>query len=378
MNVILVAPNSFKDCIDSNNAAEVISKSILKGNYKIKNQFKVLKRPISDGGNGFLTVCKKYLNLNNYNFNINFLDNGTNNVPVGYDYKNRTAYVEVAKVLGLESVSDTNNNGLNPYKYNSYPLGQLLALIEKHNKQFNVIDKLIIGIGGTITSDLGLGMMQEFNLKLKKSIEYITINPMNYIFADCIEYTKPNLSFNIEIVTDVNNPLLGENGANYVFGLQKGIKKEDLQLFEKGFENVINLLNIDKIDDYSGAGGGVAFALQFFFNAKRITGEDFILNTLKLNDITPDYVITGEGSFDEQSLLNKGTKVVIDLGLSKKAKKIFVISGKRSNIKNNNLTIYNIQDYFESIEESKQKVKIGLKNICEIITQEIIKDRNGE
>jgi len=59
MKVILVAPNSFKDCIDSNNAAEVISKSILKGNYKLKNQFRVLERPISDGGNGFLNICKK-------------------------------------------------------------------------------------------------------------------------------------------------------------------------------------------------------------------------------------------------------------------------------------------------------------------------------
>lgn len=378
MKIILVAPNSFKDCIDANTVAEVINKSIFKVNYKIKNKFKILNRPISDGGNGFLSVCKKYLKLKFNYFCINFLDNGNNHVPVGYDYKNRTAYIEVAKVLGLESVSDTINNGLNPYKYNSSPLGQLINLIEEHNKQFNVIDKLIIGIGGTITSDLGLGMMQEFNFKLKKSFEYITINPMNYIYADSIEYTKPILSFNIEIVTDVNNPLLGENGANYVFGLQKGIKREDLQIFETGFKNIINLLNIDNIDYYNGAGGGVAFALQYFFNAKKITSEDFILNTLKLNDITPDYVITGEGSFDEQSLLNKGTKVVIDLGLSKKAKKIFVISGKRSNIKNDNLTIYNIQDYFESIEESKKQVKKGLENICEIITQEIIKDCDGE
>ncbi len=378
MKTILIAPNSFKNCINSDDAADTIKRYLFKNNPHFISKFNILKRPISDGGDGFLKICDYYYNLKIRNYTVKYLDDKYHNVPVGIDITNRTAYIETAKLLGYNSISDVKKHGLNPYTYSSLPLGQLLFQINEDNKKYNQIDKVVIGIGGTITSDLGLGMMLIFGLKLKRGNLCVIPKPSKYMYADTIEYKKPILSYNIEFVTDVTNMLLGETGANYCFGEQKGIKRKHLQIFEIGFKNIIRLLKIKDVDNYSGAGGGVAFGLQFFFDAKKITASEFILERLELKNINPDYIITGEGSFDKQSLLNKGTKILIDYGLKKRSKKIFVISGKHSMVKDESFIIYNMQDYFKSIEESKKFVKKGFKVIIDKISTEIIKEYNGK
>lgn len=377
MKSVLIATNSFKGCIDAIDITDNIYNNLFNENPQFKQKINIFKKPISDGGDGFLNICKTYFNLFIKKVKVEYLDGGFHFVPVGIDIQNRKVYVEVAELIGIKGLS-TKKSVLNPYIYTSSPLGQLLNELNSINKKNNYFDKAIIGIGGTITSDLGLGIIGEFGFVLKRNSHLLPLNPSEYINATDIEYIKPNLTFNIEIVTDVTNPLLGKNGANYCFGEQKGIRKEDIELFEKGFISVLDLLGIDDLERYNGAGGGAAFALQYFFNAKVITSKDFILNISDINEIDPDYVITGEGSFDKQSLLNKGSKVIIDYAQNKNAKKIFVISGKKSEINDDKLIIHCVQDFFKTQAESISNVKEGLNIITKIISSEIIKDCNGK
>ncbi len=374
---VLIAPNSFKGCIDSIDITDHIYNNLFNENPKFKHKIDILKRPISDGGDGFLNICKTYFNLTIQMIEVEYLDCGYQLIPIGIDFQNRKVYVEIATMIGSNGLS-TDNSKLNPYIYNSAPVGQLLNKLNLLNKKNNCFDKVIIGIGGTITSDLGLGIMYAFGLLMKRHNKVLPLRPSEFINATDIEYSKPNLTFTIDIVTDVTNPLLGKHGANYCFGEQKGIKKEDIELFEKGFENVLHLLRINDLQIYNGAGGGVAFALQYFLDAKVITSKDFILNILNINEIEPDYVITGEGSFDKQSLLNKGSKVIIDYAQNKNVKKIFVISGKNTEINNDKLIIHCVQNYFKTQAESISNVKEGLNIITKIISSEIIKDCNGK
>ncbi|HPN38572.1 MAG TPA: glycerate kinase [Melioribacteraceae bacterium] len=377
MKTILIAPNSFKNCFDSIEVTELISRFLLKKNPQLKKKFKILKRPISDGGNGFLDVCKIYFNLELDNYNVTTFNGCNKHVPVGFNFENRIAYFGVSDLIG-DKVLSNGKYGLNPYVYNSASVGQLLKKLDLINKRRKLFDKVIIGVGGTITSDLGLGIMSCFNFKIKRNGEYLPIYPNRYLYAQKTEYEKPDLTYNMEIVTDVSNPLVGKDGANYSFGFQKGIKRRHLQFFELGFKNILNLLNVENIENYNGSGGGVAFALQYFFGANTISSQQFIMDLLKIKEIKADYVITGEGSFDEQTLLKKGPKIIIDYAKKYKANKVFVISGKTSTLKDDDIFVYNIQDYFMTQEESINKAKVGLEKIVELISTEIIKDSNGK
>ncbi len=376
MNSFLLSPNSFKDCINSVDLTNLLYNNLIFYNKNLLKWITFYKKPISDGGDGFLDVCKFYFNLSIKKIKLISLDNVLKTIEIGYDKVNRIVFVESANIIGKKSL--VNSTKLNPYVFTSLPLGILLNKLDRINRKEKIIDKCIIGIGGTITSDMGLGMLIPFNLKLKRNKRDIKIIPAKYILADTINYEKPELSFDIEIITDVQNPLLGNEGAVYAFGPQKGISNKHLSLFEIGFKNICKILNINKINNFSGAGGGIAFGLQYFFNAKTISSKEFILNKLKIAEIKADMVLTGEGSFDNTSLLNKGTAIIINYANEIKAKKIFVITGKSSKIKDDKLNILSIEDYFKSEEESKKYIKFGIKKISKQIINEILREENGK
>lgn len=372
----LISPNSFKDCINSVDLTNLLYNNFIKNNKNLLKNLTFYKKPISDGGDGFLEVCKFYFNLSIKKIKLISLDNVNRNVEIGYDKVNKTVFIESAKIIGKKSL--VNSKNFNPYLFTSYPIGLILKKLDRINKKNKLINKCIIGIGGTITSDMGLGMLIPFALKLKRNNRNIKIIPAKYILADSIEYEKPKLSFDIEIITDVQNPLLGKEGAVYAFGPQKGISKKHLALFEAGFMNICKILNIDYINNFSGAGGGIAFGLQYFFNAKTTSSKEFILNKLKISEIKANMVLTGEGSFDKTSLLNKGTAIIINYAKEINANKIFVITGKSSKVKYDNVKLLSIQDFFESEEDSKKYVKEGIKKISNRIMEEILREEYGK
>ena len=153
---ILLAPNSFKECSTSTEIAGKLEE-ILKTN----NELKIAKFPISDGGDGFLDVCISNFNLQVLKFKVTRpYDNDLFTVRTAYSAEDRYLYIESAEVIGLKHIPIEKRY---PLLLNTKGLGELFKLVIESGLN---VDKLILGIGGTGTSDLGLGLCSEFGLKL--------------------------------------------------------------------------------------------------------------------------------------------------------------------------------------------------------------------
>ncbi|MGE5804948.1 MAG: glycerate kinase, partial [Ignavibacteria bacterium] len=291
---------------------------------------------------------------------------------IGYDEKNKTIYIESARVLGLNLIPARKKN---PALLSSKGLGDLLKNISAdiENKKIKA-DKAIIGIGGTGTNDLGLGAASRFGLiLLDSSNNECDVIPANYSTVKNLEWNKINLPFEISCIIDVENPLAGDNGASKTFAKQKGASDNDIEIMEEGFINLVNIFSekglIKKDNFLPGAGGGLAAGLSIFFNARIITAEDFIMNNLRIGKLKKriDYLITGEGSFDSQSMMKKGTWILIR-NFQNSVEKIFLCCGIiEQGIKsklNPSIIPVEISKFFNSKEESIMNIEKGIKSAC--------------
>jgi glycerate 2-kinase len=360
----LIAPNSFKECDDSVGIASLFYK-----NLKQKLEGNFICVPISDGGDGFLTVCENIFDLRRISYSVSKpYSEDIFNCDVGYDSKNNNLFIESASVLGMKIIP---KNQRRPGKINSKGLGELLQKVTQDvvQKKLNV-KKVFIGIGGTGTNDLGLGMASVFGLKLFDHENEIKVEPLKFSNASRIAWSKRKSPFKIISVIDVKNKLLGKNGAVYTFAKQKGANESELSVLEKGFSNVINLLAKRKLikgkNALSGAGGGLAAGLKIFFNSEVISSSDFIMNQLGIKNIKKkiNYVVTGEGAFDSQSLMEKGAGILIDY-YKNSAKIIYLCCGKIDSkvVKKLPSNVYPIEfvRYFKNEKDSIKKYKTAIK-----------------
>ncbi len=370
---ILIAPNSFKECASATIVADLLAENLQKEiSKKSSRNIELIKRPVTDGGDGFLDVIFSVLNTTSVQVEIStpWLK-GKLRTSIAYSESKRQVFVESAKVLGLNLIPEKKRN---PLLLSSVGIGEILNfLTDAFDKGKLNFDEVIIGVGGTGTNDLALGALEQLGLELLDGNGKVTkAVPENFLQTESLKIHLRKLPFKLKFVVDVENPLLGEHGATAVYGAQKGIAPKDLPKFEKGFERIIALAQAENfnIKNLSGAGGGLAAGFQIFYNAEIIHSEDFIKNFLGINSLTlkPDVVITGEGKFDEQTLMKKAPGVL--LNEFKNAKRI-VICGV-SDFKNTSLPfqVYELIKYFNSIEDSIKNFNEGIKLACEEIVKE--------
>ena len=370
---ILIAPNSFKEVADSKEVTELIQKYLMKQN----SSFNCIKAPISDGGDGFLEVCQSVFNLEKIKYEISTpYDESSFECEIGYSGKLKNVYIESATVLGLKVIPEEKRD---PLYVTSKGLGDLLLKIaDDINKNKLAVERIYIGVGGTGTNDLGLGMCSRFGLELIDIYgKPISAVPEYFPRVKEVIWSEPDLPFEIIVISDVNNPLLGAKGATKTFGLQKGADKGEIRVLELGFNKIIKSLNSNdlqiSIDELSGAGGGLAAGFQIFFNSKIIKAKEFILDTLKLREQVDnsDYIITGEGSFDSQTLQGKGAGIISNYALDQN-KKVILFCGKiDEEVKNQlseNVIAVELSSFFDNIEESINNFEEGTQKACEKIT----------
>ena len=375
MYKILIAPNSFKECADSVTLAEMIA-----DNLKSLPNAELIKRPISDGGDGFINVCKYHFGgeFKNYWLSTPY-DDSLLECTVLYVSSRKTVFIESAKILGLQVVPNMYRK---PLVLSSKGIGELLLKIHKDVTAGKIIvDKIYIGIGGTATIDMGLGMMSVFGVKLldSKGIE-LNVLPKNFNKVSEIMWNKIELPFEIIPVADVANTLLGDKGGVMVYGGQKGASREELVEIESGFSNIINILKnkglIKSLEFLSGAGGGIPASFQIFFNSYCKSSYEFIINDLKLADRLNkfDYLVTGEGAFDKQTLFGKGAGLLM-MYYASKVKKIFLVCGSINNeiqgFLTENVIPLELLSYFESADLAIKNYKYGIKKACEEIHKQI-------
>lgn len=290
MKKYLLAIDSFKGCMTTFEIEEIIRETIL----SFEPESKVVCVPLSDGGEGMLSIIQKLGGFSIVECNCH--DALMRRIKAQYGVgRDGTAIIESALTCGINLLSDTT---LCPVKATTYGVGEMLADAIKRG-----CNNILIGLGGSATSDCGIGMLQAL----------IDIFATNKTIFEVKAFFKTNFpKLMITIACDVNNILFGDNGAAYVFGPQKGAKKEDIFILDrkaKTFSTIAsNIMGIDcSMCPGAGAAGGLGYAFMQFFNANVVSGTDIImeLTSLKQKIKDSDIVITGEGKADKQTLQGK-------------------------------------------------------------------------
>ncbi len=365
---ILVAPNSYKECASSSEAADLIAAQLSRHGFSDVTTF-----PLSDGGDGFLEVCERHENLNRKFFRIqNCFNAQRKRVPVGIDKKSNSLYIEAADIIGLKDIPVRFRK---PTELNSENFGVLIHRL--YHSRVRQPRKLTIGVGGTGTNDLGLGLCRPFGLTLfDKRGKELAIVPKNYSSVATIRLPR-KVSLLIEVVLDVEAPLFGKNGPSKVFAKQKGASDSDIALLERGVKNIVRVLERDHgvrfKDKLYGAGGGLALGLSLIAGVKVILAKQFLVQRLRLAEQIKqcDVVITGEGKFDQQSFMNKATGVVLQEAAKQKKKTIMIVGSSllsNKSLKWTKPAIYEMAPLFVSERDSIRFFKKGITTTVAAMT----------
>ena len=298
---VLVAVNEFKGSLSSAEIGKIISNK-LNNNYK---NIITYTQVVADGGDGFLTLFKGFTNNKFRTVNAALQECDVNYL---LSEERKEAVIEVAEVIGIKQLKDEQKD---PFKTTTTGLGKLIVfLLEKG------IEHFIIGLGGSATNDCGIGMLSELGIKFideKGQLCKRGINDLSKI--DVIDNKNINSKLTkarFSIISDVSNPLIGKNGATYIFSKQKGLDENKFAEVDKYIEKFSNKVNLatgknNTFIEGSGAAGGLGYAFMSFCNATIESGSEFMIDYLELEKIIRDVdvVITGEGKLDKQSYMGK-------------------------------------------------------------------------
>lgn len=314
MGKIIVAIDSFKGCLTSIEA----NRAAVEGILARMPEAEVLSIPVSDGGEGWLEAFRSPTptpspvgrgtsptppltsgegsptptlpSREGVLVEVDVRDPLMRHISAPYLVMGDTAVIEIAKASGLTLLNEEERN---PMIATSYGTGQLVADAVRRGCRH-----IIVGLGGSATSDCGIGMLRAIIDNFAKHGSWDDVHEL-----DAVHFT---------IATDVTNPLCGENGAAHVFAPQKGATREMVQLLDaraKQFAEVsAKHFGYDcQNEPGAGAAGGLGYAFLQYMNAERRSGIDLLLDTIGFDRLLDDasLVVTGEGASDRQTLMGK-------------------------------------------------------------------------
>lgn len=294
---VLIMIDSFKGTLDSHKLGKTMQQVLAQ--YQIQSDY----FSISDGGEGFYDAIKQHLPLKKVFIEITTLD--AQKQAAYYYSNNQTAYIEVAQYIGFKGF----NKAKNPLQYTSRAIGEIIK--DSHQKGFKHI---IIGLGGSLTNDFGLGLLEVLGVRFynEREMTFVTPDQITDIQSVDISALTTYQDMKITILSDVVNPLFGKQGATYVFGIQKGLTEAQLPLMEASGKHLYNLLikaglKDTKDEPGAGASGGLGNILKSVFKTETLSGLDYLLNLMNFDQLVTNYdhIITGEGKIDIQSLSGK-------------------------------------------------------------------------
>ena len=321
MKTVILIPDSFKGTMSSSEICQIM-RSVILEHYP---ECDVKSIPVADGGEGSVDA---------------FLD------AVGGEkvYKEVTgpypdekvkgyygilpgniAVIEMAAAAALPMVGERKN----PAKTTTYGVGELMIDAAKRG-----VGKIILGLGGSATNDAACGLASAcgisfYNAKGEK------FTPLGESMDEVVRIdtsTMDEALKKIEIVTmcDIDNPFYGPEGAPAIYGPQKGADEEMVKVLDQKMRVLAEVMRRDCGVDVqaipgSGAAGGMGGGMAAYFKSKLQMGIETVLETVHFDDLLEgtDFVYTGEGKIDGQSLRGK---VVIGVARKAKAKGVKVIA----------------------------------------------------
>lgn len=321
---VVVALDSFKECMSAYEACQ----AVCNGLKKIDRDIEVDLCPIGDGGEGTLDALIQAMNGRKVGYDVHDVLMRKRKVYIGY--VDDIAIIESAKVCGLELLEEHQKDAL----YTStYGLGELIK-----NAINEGAKKLMICLGGSATNDGGIGMLSALGVEFYDKNHRI-VEPTLKGLCDIVDFDKKNLDellHGVEIVgvCDVQNILCGQFGATYIYGVQKGIKKEECEIYDRAMHRyavmVDQFYGYDyRCDEGTGAAGGLGYALLAFCHGTLQKGFDVVSRVCQLEKRIKscDLVIVGEGKMDKQTQYGKTPYGVLQIA-QKYHKAVYAFAGK--------------------------------------------------
>lgn len=312
---VVIAIDSLKGSLSSMEAGTAIKDGILVA----KPDAEVIVKPLADGGEGTTDALIEGMNGERIDLTVT----GPMHTPVdayyGYLKDTNTAVMEMASAAGITLVPDSEKN---PLLATSYGVGEMINdAIQRGCRNF------IIGIGGSVTNDGGIGMLKALGVRFLDEngedageggqalakVARIDVSGMNPLLKEC----------HIQVACDVNNPLCGENGSTYVYGPQKGVTEDMKKTLDEAMAHFARVTSETLENDYmntpgAGAAGGLGYAFLAYTGAALTPGIELILDAVGLEEELSgaDVVVTGEGRLDFQTAMGKAP-----VGVARLAKK---------------------------------------------------------
>jgi glycerate kinase len=300
----VLAPDSFKESMSATQAVDAMRQGVLSA----VPHAECVGVPMADGGEGTVDAVVDALDGQRIPVKVEDPLGRSTTATYGYIPRRRLAVIETAAAAGLELVAPQERDSLCA---SSFGVGQLIAAALDRGAT-----DLLIGLGGSATNDGGAGMLTA----LGASFADADGNPLPPGGAaleqlDRIDVTRldPRLPHvRVRLACDVSAPLLGPDGASSTFGPQKGASPADVRRLESALSRLVAVTSATMHQakpDRAGAGaaGGLGFALFEYLRAQARPGVEVIANTVGLGRCIADadWVFTGEGSVDAQTVLGK-------------------------------------------------------------------------
>lgn len=294
MAKILLAPDSFK----GSSTSEKVASAVGKGWLKVRPTDEITSIVFADGGEGTLAAIE-----NSVKMGIR--------VPVvaqSGDSRNCNSYwllvhediavIEMAIICGITTVKT-----LDSLAAHSYGLGQVIASAARDAR----VKEILVAVGGSASTDAGVGALMALGFDcVDRSGSAIGLGggALKDLMKISGEYVPPKRG--IKILADVQSPMTGFTGAAHVFGPQKGASAAEVETLDQGLKNFLDVVGSVDAPGY-GAAGGVSGGLALVLGAQIVSGVQLLADLIGVIDelAEADCVITGEGTFDDQSYQGK-------------------------------------------------------------------------
>ncbi|HWZ72347.1 MAG TPA: glycerate kinase [Casimicrobiaceae bacterium] len=309
--VIVIAPDSFKGSVAASDGASAIAEGL----RRVWPDADLRLCPMADGGEGTLDAV---LSRGGQRLTARVAGAADKTVEAGYGIvgEGKIAIIEAAQIVGL---TDPDGTAIDVERRSTRGVGELMAkLLDAGLLEF------MVGLGGTSTNDAGAGMLAALGLRLldaKGRAVHATPEGLANLATVDAEGFDPRLRrATITIMSDVDNVLAGPRGATATFGPQKGVRPERIGELDAGLARFAALVEkalgkTARDRPGAGAAGGLGFALQLLGGEVRF-GAEVVADLIGLDAAIQgaDWVITGEGRTDAQTLLGKTPLIVARRG----------------------------------------------------------------
>ena len=301
---IVIAPDSFKGSLTATEAADAIEI----GFRAVYPDAEYVKVPMADGGEG---TVQSLVDATSGTIINQKVEGPMGDMVAGFFGilgDSQTAVIEMAAASGIHLVTP---NEQNIYLASSFGTGQLIIAALDHG-----CDKLIVGLGGSATNDGGMGMMKALGAQYfdQDGVQLASdVRALLQLARIDLRHLDPRLDkTEIVVACDVDNPLCGKNGASRIFGPQKGATGDDIVVLDQALAHYGDILatNTGKniaAEPGAGAAGGLGAAFIGLIDAGLKPGIDLVIEIVELakNLVDADFVITGEGRIDRQTIHGK-------------------------------------------------------------------------